>query len=174
MLAEIQSNSAKSIAEFSVECPRLSDLMESDRFDLAFFRLRKELKQNEHQLAGILRQCFSRATTVESKLRLLNVFHGAYQRDVVQRALIDEEEQIVQSLEEEFRLVASLVAGGALESLHSHWPPIARQLLSLHGFRQRISHVFEQFSLLCPKILHGEQGWNIKQTFKTATEKINK
>ena len=174
MLNEIQRKSGQSIAEFSRECPHLSDLMESDRFDLAFFRLRRELKANEHELSWILRQCFTRSTTLQSKLTLLNVFHGAYQRDVVQRALVSEEQSIIRSLEEEFRLVSSLIDEGQTNVNDSHWPPIARQLLSLHGYRQRISHLFEQFLFLCPKLLQGEQGWEIKQTYQITTDKIKK
>lgn len=174
MLSEIQRKSGQSIEEFSRQCPHLSDLMESDRFDLAFFRLRRELKANEHELSWILRQCFTRSTTLQSKLTLLNVFHGAYQRDVVQRALVSEEQSIIRSLEEEFRLVSSLIDEAQTNVNHSHWPPIARQLLSLHGYRQRISHLFEQFVFLCPKILQGEQGWEIKQTYQMTTDKIKK
>ncbi len=55
MLAEIQVKSSKSLEMFHNECLNLSNLMDSNRFDLAFFRLRTELKQYKHELAWILR-----------------------------------------------------------------------------------------------------------------------
>lgn len=172
MLKEIQSNSSKSLQTFHRECPNLSNLLDSDRFDLAFFRLRTELKQSEHELAWILRQCFSRATTLSSKLTLLDVFHGAYQRDVVQRALISEEQWIISHLKEEFQSVSQLV--NTSDRDYPQWPPIARQLLHLFGLKQRIEQLFNQFSDLCPKILNSDVGWELKGAYRTAKEKIQR
>jgi len=172
MLAEIQSKSSKSLEIFHNECPNLSNLMDSDKFDLAFFRLRTELKQYEHELAWILRQCFSRATTLSSKLTLLDVFHGAYQRDVVQRALINEEQWIVSNLKQEFQSVAQLVHSSDMN--YPHWPPIARQLLYLFGLKERIEQYMHQFSELCPKILNSDIGWELKEAYRIAKEKIQR
>ncbi|KAG0416633.1 Dynein beta chain, flagellar outer arm [Dictyocoela muelleri] len=143
--------------------------MESDRFDLAFFLFRNELKQNEHELAWILRQCFSRATTLSSKLRLLDVFHGAYQRDVVQRALICEEQSIIINLKQEFQLINQLI-NKTSENTYSHLPPIGRQLLYLYGLKQRICEMFDQFCSLCPKIVNSDQGWEIKEDYRNARD----
>jgi hypothetical protein len=138
--------------------------MDNDRFDLAFFHLRTELKQNEHELTWILRQCFSRATTLSSKLTLLDVFHGAYQRDVVQKALINEEQWIIQHLKQEFQSVAQLV--NSSDTNYLHWPPIARQLLYLFGLKQRIEQFMNQFTELCPKILNSDVGWELKEAYR--------
>jgi hypothetical protein len=172
MLAEIQSKSSKSLEIFHNECPNLSNLMDNDRFDLAFFHLRTELKQNEHELTWILRQCFSRATTLSSKLTLLDVFHGAYQRDVVQKALINEEQWIIQNLKQEFQSVAQLV--NSSDKNYLHWPPIARQLLYLFGLKQRIEQFMNQFTELCPKILNSDVGWELKEAYRIAKEKIQR
>ncbi|CAF5089744.1 unnamed protein product [Rotaria sp. Silwood1] len=136
MLADIQLKSSKSLEIFHNQCPNLSHLMDNDQFDLAFFRLRTELKHWEHELAWILRQCFSRATTLSSKLTLLNVFNGAYQRDVIQRALINEQQWIIDNLKQEFQLVAQLVNSSNINYLHL--PPLSRQLIYLYGLKQRI------------------------------------
>jgi hypothetical protein len=173
MLAELQSHSAKSIEQFAVECPDWSQLMDSDRFDGAFFRLRNQLRQNEHQLAWILRQCFARSSTLESKLILLDVFHGAYQRDVVQRALVPEEQSIVEQLNEQFRLAAQL-AERPLANGYVHWPPVARQLLYLHGLEQRIQRVFVHFSALCPRIIKSDVGWEMREAYRLANERIDR
>ena len=170
MLAEIQSNSSRSIALFQSACPNLVDLIESDRFDLPFFRLRKTLKDNEEQLASILRQCFSRATTLSSQLRLLDVFHGVYQRDVVQRALRNEEGRIIDGLREEFRAVNQLIP--MWNSNHRHWPPLARRSLHLYGLKQRIDQSINQFSSLCPKIIHSDLGWEIREEYRKIKENI--
>jgi len=172
MLAEIQSKSCQALDQFHAECPNLSNLMDSDRFDLAFFRLRTELKQYEHELAWILRQCFSRATTLQSKLTLLDVFHGAYQRDVVQRALQNEEQWITEHLKQEFQSVEQLIRKS--HSNYCHQPPIARQLLFLFGLKQRIDNYWHLFIDLCPKIVNSDLGWELKESFRIATEKIAK
>ena len=172
MLAEIQMKSAKSLELFHRECPNLSHLMDNDRFDLAFFRLRTELKQYEHELAWILRQCFSRTTTLASKLTLLDVFHGIYQRDVIQRALANEEQWIIDNLKHEFQLVTQLVHSSHMN--YPHWPPIARQLLYLYGLKQRIDLYMNQFSELCPKIMNSDVGWELKEGYRIAKEKIQK
>jgi hypothetical protein len=172
MLAEIQTKSSKSLEIFHKECPNLSHLMDNDRFDLAFFRLRTELKQYEHELAWILRQCFSRATTLSSKLTLLDVFQGAYQREVVQRALSSEEQWISTNLKQEFQSVSQLVNSSEMD--YPHWPPIARQLLHLYGLKQRIDEYMNQFTELCPKILNSDVGWELKEAYKSAKDKIQR
>jgi dynein heavy chain len=172
MLAEIQVKSSKSLEMFHNECPNLSNLMDSDRFDLAFFRLRTELKQYEHELAWILRQCFSRATTLSSKLTLLDVFYGAYQRDVVQKALVNEEQWIISNLKQEFQSVTQLVNTSDMN--YPHWPPIARQLLYLYGLKQRIEQFMNQFTDLCPKILNSDIGWELREGYRIAKEKIQR
>jgi hypothetical protein len=172
MLAEIQSKSSKSIEVFHKECPNLSNLMDSDRFDVAFFHLQTELKQSEHELAWILRQCFSRATTLQSKLTLLDVFHGAYQREVVQRALNNEEQWITKNLKQEFQLVAQLVSSS--DGNYSHWPPLARQLLHLFGLKQRIDQLMNQFIELCPKLINSDIRWELKEAYRIAKDKIQR
>lgn len=172
MLAEIQRNCSKSLEIFGKECPNLSNLLESDQFDLAFFRLRTELKQSEHELAWILRQCFTRATTLSSKLKLLEVFHGPYQRDVIQRALIDEEQWIITNIKQEFQSIVQLVHRN--DQQYSHWPPIARQLLFLFGLKQRIDLLIERFTELCPKIINSAIGWEMKEAYRMAKDKILK
>ena len=172
MLAEIQVNCSKSLEMFHKECPNLSNLLESDQFDLSFFRLRTELKQSEHELAWILRQCFSRATTLSSKLKLLEVFHGPYQRDVIQRALIDEEQWIITNIKEEFQSIVQLVH--RTDDHYPHWPPIARQLLYLFGLKQRMDSVMDRFVELCPKILNSDIGWEMKEAYRIGKDKIQK
>ncbi|UJR11505.1 hypothetical protein I4U23_015686 [Adineta vaga] len=172
MLAEIQMKSAKSLEIFHKECPNLSHLMDNDRFDMAFFRLRTELKQYEHELAWILRQCFSRTTTLASKLTLLDVFHGIYQRDVIQRALANEEQWIIDNLKQEFQLVTQLIHSSHMN--YPNWPPRARQLLYLYGLKQRIDQYMNQFSELCPKIMNSDVGWELKEAYRVAKEKIQK
>ena len=172
MLAEIQTKSSKSLEIFQNQCPNLSHLMDNDRFDLAFFRLRTELKQYEHELAWILRQCFSRATTLSSKLTLLDVFQGAYQRDVVQRALSSEEQWIITNLKQEFQSVAQLVNSSEMD--YPHWPPIARQLLHLYGLKRRTDEYMDQFTELCPKLLNSDVGWELKEAYRIAKDKIQR
>jgi hypothetical protein len=172
MLAEIQSKSSKSIEMFHSECPNLSHLMDSDHFDLAFFRLRTELKQYEHELAWILRQCFSRTTTLSSKLTLLDVFHGAYQREVVQRALNNEEQWIITNLKQEFQLVTQLV--NSSDGNYSHWPPLSRQLLYFYGLKQRIDQLMNQFIELCPKLINSDIRWELKEAYRIAKDKIQR
>ncbi|CAF3502703.1 unnamed protein product [Rotaria socialis] len=174
MLADVQLKSSKSLEIFHNECPNLSHLMDNDRFDLAFFRLRTELKHCEHELAWILRQCFSRATTLSSKLTLLNVFHGAYQRDVVQRALQHEQQWIIDNLKQEFQSVSQLVNSSFMDKTYSHWPPISRQLLYLNGLKQRIDLFMTQFIELCPKILNSDIGWELKEAYRIAKDKIQR
>lgn len=172
MLGEIEVNCRKSLEAFERECPNLSNLLESDEFDLAFFRLRTELKQSEHELSWILRQCFSRSTTLSSKLKLLEVFHGPYQRDVIQRALIDEEQWIISNIKEEFQSIAQLVH--RTDDHYVHWPPIARQLLYLFGLKQRIEQLIDRFTELCPKIINSDIGWEMKESYRNAKDKILK
>ncbi|CAF3984528.1 unnamed protein product, partial [Rotaria sordida] len=172
MLADIQLKCSKSLEIFHKSCPNLSHLMDNDRFDLAFFRLRTELKHFEHELAWILRQCFSRATTLSAKLRLLDVFYGAYQREVVQRALINEEQWIIDNIKQEFQLVGQLVNSYNKNDLH--WPPIARKLLYLYALKQRIDLVMNQFIELCPKIINSDIGWEIREAYRIAKEKIQR
>jgi hypothetical protein len=172
MLAEIESRYGDAIEIFHRQCPHLADLMDSDRFDLAFFHLRTELKQLEHQLAWILRQCFSRATTLGAKLTLLNVFRGAYQREVVQRALATEEQWMINNLKEEFRSIPQLIP--LADSNYPHLPPIARQILFLHGLKQRIEEVMNSFAELCPKIIDSAQGWELREASRVAKEKIDR
>ncbi|CAF1541940.1 unnamed protein product, partial [Rotaria sordida] len=172
MLADIQLKCSKSLEIFHKSCPNLSHLMDNDRFDLAFFRLRTELKHFEHELAWILRQCFSRATTLSAKLRLLDVFYGAYQREVVQRALINEEQWIIDNIKQEFQLVGQLVNSYNKNDLH--WPPIARKLLYLYALKQRIDLVMNQFIELCPKIINSDIGWEIREAYRIAKDKIQR
>ncbi|CAF4677780.1 unnamed protein product [Rotaria sp. Silwood1] len=172
MLADIQLKSSKSLEIFHNQCPNLSHLMDNDQFDLAFFRLRTELKHWEHELAWILRQCFSRATTLSSKLTLLNVFNGAYQRDVIQRALINEQQWIIDNLKQEFQLVAQLVNSSNINYLHL--PPLSRQLIYLYGLKQRIDLFMNQFIELCPKIVQSDIGWEIREAYRIAKDKIQR
>lgn len=174
MLADIQLKSSKSLEIFHNECPNLSHLMDNDRFDLAFFRLRTELKNCEHELAWILKQCFSRATTLSSKLTLLNVFYGVYQRDVVQRALQHEQQWIINNLKQEFQTVSQLVNSSSIDKTYLHWPPLARKLLYLYGLKQRIDLFMNQFIELCPKVLNSDIGWELKEAYRIAKEKIQK
>lgn len=172
MLAEIQLKSSKSLEIFYKSCPNLSDLMDNDQFDIAFFRLRTELKNCEHELAWILRQCFSRATTLSSKLRLLDVFYGAYQRDVVQRALQHEQQWIIDNLKQEFQLISQLV--NSPNKNYLNLPPISRQFMFFYGLKQRIDLFMNQFIELCPKIIHSDIGWEIREAYRVAKDKIQK
>lgn len=173
MLLDIQTKASESIDSFSQECPNLTNLIESDVFDVAFFKLRNELKQNEHQLSWILVQCFKRATSLSSKLRLFEVFHGVHQRDVVQRALQSEEKLVVEYLIDELEKISRLIDIDADES-HSTWPPLARKYLHLQGVRQRVDWFFSRFAKLFPKILNNELGWRIKQLYIDCSSRIDR
>ena len=171
-MAEVQMKASQALRIFHDECPNISHLMDNDRFDLAFFRLRTELKHCEHELAWILKQCFARATTLSTKLTLLNVFHGAYQREVVQRALQHEEQWIIENLKQEFQLVSQLVHSS--DKNFRHWPSIARQLVHLRALQQRIERIFRQFVELCPKLVQSDVGWALREVYRTTKDKIHR
>ncbi|CAF1319792.1 unnamed protein product [Didymodactylos carnosus] len=107
MVSEIQLKYKLALENFtqSVDDDVMDISHKSEKFEQAFFYLRTKLKQLEHELAWILKQCFQRSYTLYSKLNLIDVFRGAYEREAIQRELNTEEKWMIQNLFDEFEQV---------------------------------------------------------------------
>lgn len=82
---EIHGKYAAAIGEFQTH---VADVMsfdqQSQNFEIAFFNLRTTVKELERELSKILNLSIQHCTTIGSKLRLLEVFEGVHERDVIQ------------------------------------------------------------------------------------------
>ncbi len=76
---------SKAILEFQ---KNVSDVMnfenQAQTFEISFFHLRTTIKELERELSKILNVSIQHCTTIASKLRLLQVFEGVHERDVIQ------------------------------------------------------------------------------------------
>ena len=82
---EIHNKYSKAILEFQ---KNVSDVMnfenQAQAFEISFFHLRTTIKELERELSKILNVSIQHCTTIASKLRLLQVFEGVHERDVIQ------------------------------------------------------------------------------------------
>ncbi len=82
---EIHNKYSKAILEFQ---KNVSDVMnfenQAQTFEISFFHLRTTIKELERELSKILNVSIQHCTTIASKLRLLQVFEGVHERDVIQ------------------------------------------------------------------------------------------
>ena len=82
---DIHRKYVNAISEFQ---ENVTDVMgfenQSQNFEISFFCLRTTVKELERELSKILNLSIKHCTTISSKLRLLEVFEGVHEREVIQ------------------------------------------------------------------------------------------
>ena len=103
---EIHSKYANAISEFQFN---VTDVMNFDdhsqNFEISFFKLRTTIKELERELSQILNISIQNCTTINSKLRLLEVFEGGHERDVIQSQVQMECSWLMNELLKEFDII---------------------------------------------------------------------
>lgn len=170
---EIHAKYAKAIEEFQ---KYVTDVMnfddESQNFEIAFFKLRTTIKELERELSQILNLSIQNCTTINSKLRLLEVFEGVHERDVIQSQLKSECAWLMNELLKEFDNVKLLA--NSSQTVSSILPTVVTKLFWLNGLAQRIRVPMEKFSYLYPNLLQGDLGYKLREIYKQTGDHLEK
>ncbi|XP_066552369.1 uncharacterized protein LOC136718518 [Amia ocellicauda] len=85
MVREIQESYKRAMASFTSRNAHMLSSQKNQPFEKSFFDFRMTMKELEYQIAGVLRSSFQQCPTIGSQLRLLHVFQGVINRELVQR-----------------------------------------------------------------------------------------
>jgi hypothetical protein len=161
-LSEFQKN-VKNVMSFEQQV---------QNFEISFFNLRTTIKELERELSKILDLSIKHCTTIGSKLRLLEVFEGIHERDVIQDHLSMEYNWLMNELLKEFLNVKELCDNENRNNVGL--PNVVTKLFWYHGLEQRIKVPMEKFSYLYPNLLQGDLGYKLRDTYKQTLEYINR
>ncbi|XP_041092529.1 dynein beta chain, flagellar outer arm-like [Polyodon spathula] len=101
MVREIQDTYKRTIHTFTSQNSNILSADKNQSFEKAFFNFRTTMKELEFQIAEVLRSSFQQCPTINSQLRLLQVFEGMCSRELVQEHLKDKYEQLLSMFIEE-------------------------------------------------------------------------
>ena len=134
--------------------------------------MRTTIKELERELSQILNLSIKHCTTIGSKLRLLQVFEGVHERDVIQERLNMEYSWLINELIKEFSNVRQLCSNA--KHTPSIMPSIATKLFWYYGLEQRIKNPMDKFSYLYPNLLQGDVGYHLRDSYKQTIDLIEK
>lgn len=115
----------------------------------------------ELQLAEIISQSFGQCPTVGAQLRLLEVFEGISNREMVQSNLQNNDRILLQSFSDELLHVKTMFSYlSRSPPLHKNTPALISKLQWVNGLRQRIQvsrmvSILEFLYSICTKWLNG-------------------
>ncbi|XP_076457719.1 uncharacterized protein LOC143291635 isoform X3 [Babylonia areolata] len=175
MVKEIHQKYSHAMHEFFSAVSNVLNIDGSQSFERAFFKFRTVVKSLEKRLSGILRQSFSQCPTVESQLRLLEVFEGVSGREMVQLHIKDKDQQLVTAFTAELTQVREMFSTSSLSPpLHKNMPPVVSKLMWVYGLRQRIKVPMEKMRQVSPHSLEGDRGWQMRDFYSDLMKDLDK
>ncbi|XP_070202269.1 uncharacterized protein [Littorina saxatilis] len=175
MVKEIHQKYTQAMNDFFSVVTNVLNIDGSQSFERAFFQFRTIVKSLEKRLSGILRQAFTQCPTVESQLRLLEVFEGVSGREMVQLHLKDKDRQLVHAFSAELSQVRTMFSENAISPpLHSNMPPVVSKLMWVYGLKQRIKRPMEKMRKVSPHSLDGDSGWGMRDTYSELVKDLDK
>jgi hypothetical protein len=172
LVKEIHVKYVKALDEFHNEVFDVMELKNQvQNFDEAFFHFRTTIKDLERTLSQILNTSIKNCTTIASKLRLLQVFEGIHEREVIQMHLDPEHKWLINEMLKDFENVKQLANNIKSPDI---LPSVVTKLIWLHGLEQRIKVPMEKFSYLYPNLLQGDLGYQLRDSYRQGIEFINK
>ncbi len=170
---EIHAKYARAIADFKSNVTDVMDFDDqSQNFEISFFKLRTTIKELERELSQILNISIQNCTTINSKLRLLEVFEGVHERDVIQSQLQSECSWLMNELLKEFDNVRLLALSS--QTVASILPTVVTKLFWLNGLEHRIRVPMEKFSYLYPNLLQGDLGYKLREIYKQTCDHLER
>ncbi|XP_056010102.1 uncharacterized protein LOC125667097 [Ostrea edulis] len=167
LVKEIHVKYTQAMREFFAVVDNVLSIDGTQNFERAFFRFRTVVKSLEKRLAEILRLSYNHCPTVESQLRLLEVFEGVSGRELVQVHLKDKDHQLVQAFSAELQTVRNMFDERSISPpLHANMPPIASRLFWVRALQERIKRPMEKLRRVSPHSLEGDEGWQMRDTYQ--------
>ncbi|KAK7479591.1 hypothetical protein BaRGS_00029140 [Batillaria attramentaria] len=175
MVKEIHQKYTQAMREFFSVVSNVLNIDGSQSFERAFFRFRTVVKSLEKRLSGILRQAFTQCPTVESQLRLLEVFEGVSGREMVQMHLKDKDRYLVEAFTAELQQVREMFTSNSISPPpHKNMPPVVSKLMWVYGLKQRIKRPMEKMRHVSPHSLEGDAGWQMRDTYAECMKDLDK
>nr|XP_022320176.1 dynein beta chain, flagellar outer arm-like isoform X6 [Crassostrea virginica] len=167
LVKEIHVKYTQAMKDFFAVVDNVLSIDGTQNFERAFFRFRTVVKSLEKRLAEILRLSYNHCPTVESQLRLLEVFEGVSGRELVQVHLKDKDLQLVKAFSAELQTVRSMFDETNISPpLHANMPPIASRLFWVRALQERIRRPMEKLKRVSPHSLEGDEGWQMKDAYQ--------
>uniref|UniRef100_W5M8M7 Uncharacterized protein n=1 Tax=Lepisosteus oculatus TaxID=7918 RepID=W5M8M7_LEPOC len=173
VVKDIQETYRRAFTSFTSKNMHMLSTSQDQAFEKSFFDFRITIKELEHQIAGVLKVCFQQCPSINSQLRLLEVFQGVISRECVQEQLKDQAEGLLYMLIEEVNQVKTLYQmKDQTPHMSAHTPPIVNRLLWVKGLQSRISEPVMKLKEVFPLALKGDIGWKLRHLYTEVIEKL--
>ncbi|XP_075240849.1 dynein beta chain, ciliary-like isoform X3 [Convolutriloba macropyga] len=146
-------------------------------FEQQFFRFRLVIRDLEKRLAAVLSHSFQQCRTIGSQLRILEVFEGVNNREVIQKAIETEDRFLMRCFLEEMMSVKDMLDRHRHTGLvpeHVNVPLIVSKLKWQHALHMRIEVPMTKLLKVSPNSVQSEIGSQIEQLYSELTVKLEK